>query len=301
MHTAGFGRLSIANCFQPDSYFKCRADARQATVPFLRPARTMRALLQQRDLILQFAKREFSLKYRGAALGLFWAVLRPLMMLAIYAVVFGFVFKSRYFQHNETPLEFGLAMFCGLALFDFFAECVGRAPTLIQNSSNLVTKVVFPLETLPVSLVVSGAVQLVIELTLLLAGCVLIRHSLPLSILFLPLILVPLLLMTLGTTWFLASFGVFVRDTSSIVRPLLTVVVYCSAIFYPIERVPPPFRTFLELNPLSLIAEQSRRVVMLGAPLEWLPWLYSFVVGLLICVFGYFFFMRTKSAFADVL
>ena len=250
---------------------------------------------------MQFAKREFASKYRGAALGLFWAVLRPLLMLAIYAVIFGYVFKSRYFQQNESPFEFALAMFCGLALFDFFAECVGRAPTLIQSTSNLVTKVVFPLQTIPVSLVLAGAVQLVIDLGLLLVGYLLVRHSLHFSMLLLPVILLPLWLLTLGTTWFLASLGVFVRDTASLVRPVLTIVMYCSAIFYPIERVPPPFRRFIELNPLSLIADQSRKVVMLGSGLDWRSWLYTFVFGAIVCFLGYVFFARTKSAFADVL
>src|SRR5580698_3496176 len=116
----------------------------------LLPWRIGANLRRHRILIGQFVKRDVLSRYRGSYLGLLWSLLRPLCMLAMYTVVFGYIFESKLGNSNERKFDFTLALFCGLILFDFVAECVTRSPMLVLANPNYVTKVVFPLEILPV-------------------------------------------------------------------------------------------------------------------------------------------------------
>jgi lipopolysaccharide transport system permease protein len=253
-------------------------------------------------LIQQFVKRDVLSRYRGSYLGIFWSLLRPLAMLATYTVVFGFIFQNKLGNHpNESKLDFTLALFCGLILFDFFAECVSRAPTLVLANPNYVTKVVFPLEILPVMTVGAALTQLVISFVPLLIALLLARGGIPLTALYLPVILVPLVLLCLGITWLLASLGVFIRDINSIIPVLLTIILYASAIFYSISRVPENLLPIIRYNPLAAVIDQARNAVLWGVPPAWDR--YGAVLGasLVVMVLSYAFFMRTKSAFADVL
>ena len=110
-----------------------------------------RTIIAKRYLILKYLSREVTRRYRGSALGVFWSLVTPLMMLCVYLVVFGFIFKSRFnVSQNETPADFGLALFCGLNLFNLCSEVISSSPRLILQHPNLVKKIFFPLETLPV-------------------------------------------------------------------------------------------------------------------------------------------------------
>jgi len=253
-------------------------------------------------LTRQFVKRDVLSRYRGSYLGIFWSLLRPLSMLATYTVVFGYIFENKLGNHpNETKLDFTLALFCGLILFDFFAECVARAPTLVLTNTNYVTKVVFPLEILPVTAVGAAFTQLAISFMPLLIALLFAHGSIPLTALFLPIILLPLVVLCLGITWFLASLGVFIRDINSIVPVFLVIVMYASAIFYAINRVPPQFLPIVLYNPLATVIDQARNAVLWGVPPAWGQYGLVLLASFLMMIVGYAFFMRTKSAFADVM
>jgi len=253
-------------------------------------------------LIRQFVKRDVLSRYRGSYLGVLWSLLRPLAMLATYTVVFGYIFQTKLGDHpNQTKLDFTLALFCGLILFDFLGECVLRAPTLVLSNPNYVTKVVFPLEILPVMTVGAALTQLVISFIPLLVALMLAHGGIPLTALYLPIILVPLVLLCLGITWLLASLGVFIRDINSVVPVLLTIILYASAIFYSISRVPENLLPIVRYNPLATVIDQARNAVLWGAPPEWDRYGAVLVASLVLMVLSYTFFMRTKSAFADVL
>jgi lipopolysaccharide transport system permease protein len=253
-------------------------------------------------LTRQFVKRDVLSRYRGSYLGILWSLLRPLAMLTVYTVVFGYIFESKLGNHpNETKLDFTLALFCGLILFDFFAECVARAPTLVLTNTNYVTKVVFPLEILPVTAVGAALTQLVISFMPLLIGLLFAHGSIPLTALFLPIILLPLVVLCLGITWFLASLGVFIRDINSIVPVFLVIIMYASAIFYSISHVPPNLLPIVLYNPLAVVINQMRDAVLWGVPPAWGQYVFVLLTSFLVMILGYTFFMRTKSAFADVL
>jgi lipopolysaccharide transport system permease protein len=268
----------------------------------LLPWRIAAQLHRCRDLIVQFTKRDVLQRYRGSYLGIFWSLLKPLAMLAVYTVVFGYIFQSKLGNRpSETKLDFTLALFCGLAVFEFFAECINRAPYLVVSNPNYVTKVVFPLEILPVATVGAAFTHLLISLALLLAGQCLAHGSIPLTALYLPLIFLPLVLVTLGLCWFLASLGVFIRDMTAIVPVLLVIVMYASAIFYSISKVPPHLLPIILYNPVATVIEQARNAVLWGVPPLWGRYAAVLAASVVIMIAGYAFFMRTKSAFADVL
>jgi len=253
-------------------------------------------------LIQQFTIRNIQSRYRGSYLGVFLSLLRPLAMLALFTVVFGFIFQSNLGPGGQSSrLEFVLALFCGLVLFDFFAECLGAAPTLVLSNPNYVTKVVFPLEVLPVATVGAALVQLIISMVPLLIAILLIHGSIPLAALYLPIVLLPLLFLCLGVAWFFASLGVFVRDINALIPVLLQILMYASAIFYPLSKVPPTVLPFLMLNPLVVTIDQARNALLWGQPPDWLQYALVLAVNLAALIAGYTFFMRTKRAFADVM
>ena len=253
-------------------------------------------------LIWQFTKRDVLSRYRGSYLGILWSLLRPLALLTMYTIVFGFIFESKLGnQPNETKLDFALALFCGLILFEFFAECTARAPVLMLSNVNYVTKVVFPLEILPVMTVGAALTQLVISFIPLFIGQQLFHGLIPATALYLPVVLLPLIFLCLGIAWLVASLGVFIRDINSILPVLLQIVMYTSAIFYSINKVPACFLPLVRGNPLATAIDQTRAVILLGTPPVWSQYCWLLVVGIGVMIFGYGFFMRTKSAFADVM
>jgi lipopolysaccharide transport system permease protein len=274
-------------------------------IPWLQlllPWQIVRQLRQRGDLIRQLTRRDVLSRYRGSFLGIFWSLLRPLFMLAVYTVVFGYIFESKLGNHpNESKLDFTLALFCGLVLFDFFAECLSRAPTLVLSNSNYVTKVVFPLEILSVSAIAAAFTHLVISLLPLFIGLWVAHGSIPLTALYLPLILLPLVFLCLGMSWFLASLGVFVRDINAVVPVVMVIIMYASAIFYSIAKVPPNLLPIVLYNPLALVIEQARNAVLWGVAPMWDRYLLALVGCFVAMTLGYAFFMRTKAAFADVI
>ncbi|MGO9526790.1 MAG: ABC transporter permease [Verrucomicrobiia bacterium] len=266
------------------------------------PWEIARHLYRYKTLIYELTKRDIAVRYRGSYLGIFWSFLRPLCMLCVFGVVFGYIFQSKLgrFPH-ESKVDFALALFSGLIIFDMFGECLGRAPTLILSNANYVTKVVFPLEILPVSVVVAAFCHLLISLVPLLIGVAIAHGSVPLTTLYVPVILVPVVLLCLGTTWFFASLGVFFRDINSFVPVLLTILMYASAIFYSVDSVPPAFRPIVLVNPLAILIHQWRSAIMWRVPIDWARYGVHFAGCAVFMIVSYIIFMRTKSAFADVL
>ncbi|MBI5397071.1 MAG: ABC transporter permease [Verrucomicrobia bacterium] len=279
-----------------------KSSKRIPLLQLLLPWEIARHLRQHGWLIQQLAKREVLSRYRGSYLGILGSLVRPVAMFAIYAVVFGFIFQSKLGPGPaESKFDFALALFCGLVVYDFFADCLGRAPMLVLSNPNFVTKVVFPLEVLTVSTVGAALIQFAISLVPLLGGLLCVHGAVPLTALYLPVILLPLVLLCLGATWFLASVGVFVRDINAIVPAFLTIVMFASAIFYSLEKVPAKFLPLFLLNPLAVAVDQARNAVLWGVSPAWPGYFLMLAIGLGVMGGGYAFFMRTKRAFADVM
>jgi len=271
----------------------------------LNPFAPVLTLWRHRDLLWQFTVRNVEMRHKGSMLGILWAILNPLLTLAVYVFVFGFVFGGKFgVVENESSWDYGLGIFLGLAIFQLVAESIVVAPTLITTQPNFVKKVVFPLEILPAAAVGSGAFHTLITLAMVAIGVVLGGHSLTVYTLQLPIVLLPIVLTSLGLTWLLAALGVFFRDLGQVVGALTTALMFASAIFYPAIRVEteaPTAWAFLKFNPLLHTVEMAREAVLWSQPISWttLGWLY--LGAFLTASFGFACFVRLKPAFADVI
>jgi lipopolysaccharide transport system permease protein len=264
------------------------------------PAQMISSLWRNADLMKVLIKREVLGRYRGSLIGIFWSFFNPLLMLVVYTFVFGVVFKARWNAEGNSHTEFALVLFAGLIVFNLFAECVTRSPQLILLNVNYVKKVVFPLEILPCVALGSAAFHALVSWSVWIAAYVVLIGVPHLTVLLLPLVLLPLVLFILGVTWWLASLGVYLRDVSQIVGILVMALMFLSPIFYPISALPEGFRSFVALNPLTTVVEQTRDVMYWGRFPDWAMFGVAFVVGTITAWLGFVWFQRTRKGFADV-
>ncbi len=257
--------------------------------------------LRHSGLIRQLARREILARYQESMLGTFWAVLTPLMSLVVYTLVFRHIFNARWGNTGGTSVEFALQLYAGLAVFNFCAECLSRAPRLVLDQPNLVKKVVFPLEILPWILALSAFFHLAISLGILLLASLWINGLWPPTLVALPLVWLPLLPLALGFGWLLAALGVFLKDINQVLGTVISLLMFLSPVFYPVEALPQDWRPLMKFNPLAQILENTRHVVLDGVWPDWNEVALLLVAGLLVALAGAAFFKATRHGFADVL
>ena len=270
--------------------------------PATTPAAMFTSLWHNRQLIWQMTRREIVGRYRGSIIGLAWSFITPVLMLFVYTFVFSVVFKARWGTgNNESRADFAIILFAGLIVFGFFSEVVNRAPRQIVTNANYVKKVVFPLEILSWVYLGSVLFHSLVSLAVLLIAQLIINQSIPWTVLLFPLVLLPLIFASLGVAWFLAALGVYIRDIGQITSVITTVLMFLSAIFYPVSALPERYQFWLRLNPLVVIIAESRKVLIFGSVPDW-TWLgAALLTGLLIAFAGFWWFQKTRKGFADVL
>ena len=252
-------------------------------------------------LIRQFVRREFDARYRQSLLGVTWAFLTPLLMLGVYTLVFRFIFKMRWGGTGDgSDLAFALRLYAGLAVFNFFAECVSRAPRLILDQPQLVKKVIFPLEILSWVSALAALTHLGVALLLLLTLGAWEHGGLPLTVVALPLVWLPLLPLCVGLGWLLAAVGTYVRDVGQVLGMLVSLLMFLSPIFFPAEAIPAAVRPWLFLNPLALTITQTRQVVLDGQWPDWSAYTIHLIACCVIAMLGAAFFKAARKGFADV-
>lgn len=265
------------------------------------PLAMIKSVFRHRELIYASSKREVIGRYRGSSLGVVWSLLIPLLMLATYTFVFSEVFRARWPGGNESKSEFALVLFAGLIVFNLFAECFNRAPNLILSNPNYVKKVVYPLETMPVVLLLSGLYHAFVSTAVWILAYFLLVGIPHFTIVYLPLIFLPISLLLLGLTWGLASLGVYLRDVTQVVGVLTTVLMFLSPIFYPATALPESYRSIFYFNPLTPAIELTRDVLMWGRPPNFLLLSCYCAGAAFLAWLGFFWFQKTRKGFADVL
>jgi len=254
-----------------------------------------------RGLIWQMAVRDVVGRYRGSALGLMWSLVNPIFMLIIYTFVFGVVLKVKWSGNTESQPEFALVLFVGLIIYNMLAETITRASTLIVSNANYVKKVVFPVEILSIMVVGSALFHALIGIGVLLVASAVIRLAVPYTAIFVPVILVPFVLLILGIAWFLSSVGVYLRDVAQTAGILCSMLLFLGPVFYPRTALPDGLAGLAVLNPLTVIVEQSRNVLIWGNSPDWGALGGYFLVSTLAAVSGLVWFRKTKKGFADVI
>jgi lipopolysaccharide transport system permease protein len=268
----------------------------------LSPNEMIGSFWRNRGLIKALTKREVIGRYRGSLMGILWSFFNPLLMLAVYTFVFGVIFKSRWRAESNSTTEFTLILFSGLIVFNFFSECINKSPSLILSSVSYVKRVVFPLEVLPWVSVGSAGFHALVSISVWLAAYLILFGIPHISILFLPLVIIPLILFIIGLSWFLASLGVYLRDTAQFVGIFTMILMFLSPIFYPPSALPEGlFRDVLTLNPLTTIVEQVRDVMFWGNFPNFKKLIEVSFVGLITAWLGFIWFQKTRKGFADVI
>lgn len=269
----------------------------------LNPLTLARGLWAKRDLIGQFTWRYFVARHRGTYLGVLWAAVFPLAMLTVYTFVFNTIFVARVGSvEGETQSQYAVMLFCGIVIFTLFAESVTRSCHLVIDNPNYVKRVVFPIEVLPVASLGTGLLTSLFGLGLTIAGVWIFYGRVPWTLAYVPVVLLPLAGLALGLSWFLAALTVFIRDTSHAASILIgQALFFATPIFYRVENLPKPWRDVLMLNPLAVVVDAARRVMVLGQGPDWGRLVYAGVVALVVMQLGYAFFGRARRGFADVL
>jgi lipopolysaccharide transport system permease protein len=251
-------------------------------------------------LVWQLTRQEILNRYRGSVLGVIWSFITPLLLLAVFTLVFSVIFQAKWNQAIDSKGEFAVVLFAGFLVFWLFADCTSRAPQLIVQNVNFVKKIVFPLEILPWTVMLSALFHTAISAVVLLVFRVILFGLPSPTVLLFPLVLLPFVLMTMGVSWFLASIAVFYRDTIHAVEVSLIVLMYSSPIIYPLSMVPDEFRRIVELNPLTLVVQQSRMTLLWDEIPNWLALGAYFVVSWAVAWLGFAWFQKTKKGFANV-
>lgn len=253
-------------------------------------------------LLAQLVQRNVQQRYRGSMLGIVWSFCQPLLMLCVYTFVFGTVFKARWgVDVDQAKGAFSIIMFCGIMMHSLMFEALNSSCMCIVGNQNLVKKVIFPLEILPLAQVLSVYVNGLAWIFLLFLGVVFVVGHASWTMLLLPVVFVPYVIFTLGFGYLVAALGVFVKDTAYVLGIVMQVLLFGTPIFYPLSAVPKDFQWILFWNPLTVFIEQARAVFVYGTMPNWHFLGIASLASLVVFQLGYYFFARTKRGFADVL
>ena len=252
------------------------------------------------DLIISLTKRELASRYRGSVLGMVWSLVTPVVMIAIFTIIFAGIFKAR-FGASSSQWDYALYLFCGLLPWNAFQESLQLSASTIVGHANLVKRVVFPLETLPISISLAAVVNQLFGTIVLVVAIAILRRQFHATILFLPFILIPQLVATFGAAWLVASLGVFIRDIVQGIALILMAWMYLTPIIYPESVVPQRYRPVIDANPFTPLVRNYRYVLIEGWAPDWIGLAYFAIFAVLAFLVGYWWFARTRKNFADVI
>jgi len=260
----------------------------------------LRTLGNNSGLIRSLVKRDISARYRGSMGDAAWTVLNPLLLMLTYYFVFGIVLQAR-FGGDPSRSGFALYFLAGMLPWLPFSEALGRAPGVVLEHRNFVQKLVFPIEILPVNISVAGLVTQVFALGVFFVFLLVTRGGVPGTALWLPVLVIPQFLLTLGLAWFLAALGVYFRDLTQIIGYLLTLWFFLTPICYPESALPGEAIGILSKNPVYVLVRGFRDCLLEDqapafGPL-WKLWLAAIAIFLL----GHACFYKLRKSFADVL
>ena len=251
-------------------------------------------LYNYRELIKTSVKKDIGGKYKHSFLGVLWSFINPLLQIAVYAIIFPLIMR------NNIP-NYTVFMVCGLIPWNYFATVINRASFTFIENGNIIKKVYFPREILPLSLVTSETINFLISTIIIICFTLAYGMGLTKYVLLYPLVLLVQYILLLGISLIVSSVTVYFRDLQHFIGVLLQLFFYATPIVYSIETIPENFRWILKINPMTYIIEGFRDIFyyhqipdvkMLGIVL---------VIGILLCIVGYLIFNKLQKKFAEEL
>jgi ABC-type polysaccharide/polyol phosphate export permease len=259
-----------------------------------------RVLISHWQAIQIFVNRDIRGRYINSALGLWWAVIQPLALLALYTFVFSGIMSVRLNGSTSTG-EFALYAFCGLLPWLAFADALTRSASVLFDQTPLIKKVVFPSEILPVHLVLSALVVEIVGLVVFLAVVVVSGRLPGWSLLLLPIVIALQFFFMTGIAWLLSTLAVYLRDVRQVVGLVLTLWMFLTPIVYPAALVPARFKWVLDINPMTAVVDAYRAALLDDRLLSPVPLVVFAAVSFAVFISGHWVFTRSKPTFADLL
>jgi lipopolysaccharide transport system permease protein len=258
-------------------------------------------LIKNKNLIYSLAKKDIISRYRGSFLGILWSFFNPLLMLGLYTFFFRYIFKAKWPNIGDTTADYAVMLFSGLVVHALASDILSRSSGIIANNSNLVKKVVFPIEIMPWVVLVSSTFHTLISLLILYIFYLINGGSFIWTNLFILAIFFPMMVLFTGFSYIISSIGVYIRDIEQLMGTITTLLLFTSTTFFSIETIPQRIKPLLYLNPITQIINDLRNVLVYGKmPSIESIFIYS-VISFLILSLGYTFFNRVKKSFADIL
>lgn len=257
--------------------------------------RLAKELWEYREMICSLVKRDLKSRYKGSVLGFFWMFLNPLLQLTIYTVVFSTIMKMDI-DH------FYLFLFVALVPWIFFSTCLSGGTTVIFSQQDMVKKIYFPREVLPLSYTASQFVNMLLSFIVIFIVVIFVGVPVhPATLLYLPVVMLAELILALGVTYLVSALNVYFRDLEHILGIVSMAWMYLTPILYPIDMVPEQYRTFFYLNPMTPIIISYRDILYYGKPPQMHLLLQAAVMGIVVLWIGQLVFARLQRYFAEEL
>jgi lipopolysaccharide transport system permease protein len=256
----------------------------------------IKELVKSRELLLTWALRDFKVRYSQSFLGAAWAILQPLSLMVIFSIIFSFFLKV-----PTEGIPYPVFAYTALLPWTLFSNSLSFGIPSLVNNMNLVSKIYFPKEILPLSSILVSFIDFLIASTIFIAMLFFYRIQIGSNIFFVPLILFVQLILTFGINLFASAFMVFYRDVRFIVPLALQIWMYICPVIYSVQNVPEVYRPFYFLNPMAVLIDSYRRVILLNTPPDWLYFLLAIFVSGLITLFSYRYFKKAEKKFADLI
>lgn len=267
----------------------------------INPLTIVANLMKHRELITSITVQNFRSTYQSSYLGIAWQAILPMIMLSIFYFVFGVIMGGRFSNiATESRLDYALALFVGLGFFNFLAQNIGSATSLIASNQAYVKSLAFPLEVLSITTVLTSFITLAINVAITLVIFLLAKHGLYLSSVLSLFYLACIFMLTLGVSWLLSASAVFIKDITAIVSPLTVILMFLCPIFYPASMVPKKVKWLIDMNPVAVIIENVRACMLYGVWPSLSSVMFVFLFSFGLAILGYCVFTRSKMAFADV-
>lgn len=257
--------------------------------------------IQDRRLLRLFVLRDLHSRYKHSWIGLLWLIIQPIILLSIYTLVFQHILGVRWGAQQSSGVDFALNLYLGLLVFNIFSESLQAAPSVIRVHSNLIRKVILPIRILPSIPVGLAICDAVLGLLIWFLIYLVALGVPPLTAFYFPIVLLPFVLMVTGVCWIVASLSVYMRDVAQITRFVVTGLLFLSPIFFPLQAMPADLQGILSLNPLAIVIEMLRDVLIAGVSPDWDTYIGFFTISLVVYFAGYFWFDLTSDGFVDVL
>ncbi len=251
-------------------------------------------LYNYRELLKTSVKKEIRGKYKNSFLGVLWSFLNPLLQILVYAIVFPLILKN-----NEK--NYVIFLCCGLIPWTFFSTAITRAAFTMIENGNIIKKVYFPREILPISIVTSEAINFLISTIIIIAFVLVYGVGITKFILYYPIIFLVQYILILGISFIVSSITVYVRDLQHLIGVALQLLFYATPIVYNANTIPENFKWILNLNPMTYVINAYRDIFYNQVAPDVKSLLMVAGIMIAICVVGYMIFNKLQKGFAEEL